>query len=37
MRLESGLKGWDEGLKLVKGHAGEIQELRGAGLHVGKL
>jgi hypothetical protein len=34
MRLERGLEGWDEELKLVQGQAGEIQERRGAGLQV---
>ena len=36
MRLERGLKGRDQLLKLVEGQAGEIQELRGAGLHIGE-
>ena len=36
MRLERPLKGRDQVLKLVEGHAREIQELRGAGLHVGE-
>ena len=36
MRLERGLEGRDQLLKLVEGQAGEIQELRGAGLHVGE-
>jgi len=35
--LERGLKGWDQLLKLVEGQAGEIQELRRARLHIGKL
>src|SRR5207244_6599445 len=35
-RLECGLKGWDELRKLVERQAREIQELGGAGLHVGK-
>jgi len=35
-RLESRLKGRDQGLKLVEGHAGEIQEFRWAGLQVGE-
>jgi hypothetical protein len=34
MRLERGLKGWDELLKLVARQAREIQELRGAGLQI---
>src|SRR5439155_2469042 len=34
LRQERGLKGWDEGLKRVEGHAGAIQELRRAGLQV---
>jgi hypothetical protein len=34
MRLERGLKGRDEALKLVQGQAGEIQELCRAGLQV---
>ena len=37
MRVERRLKEWDELLKLVEGQAGQIQELRGTGLHVGKL
>jgi len=37
MRLKCRLEGRDQLLKLVEGHAGEIEELRGAGLHVGKL
>ena len=36
MRLERRLKGRDQVLKLLEGQAREIQELRGAGLHVGK-
>jgi len=32
--LERGLEGRDQLLKLVEGHAGEIQELCGAGLQV---
>jgi hypothetical protein len=36
MRLERGLKGQDEELKLVEGQTGQIQELCGAGLHVGE-
>src|SRR5262245_34420295 len=36
MRLESGLEGRDQGLKLLKGQTGEIQELRGAGLQIGE-
>jgi hypothetical protein len=36
MRLEYGLKGWDELLQLVERQARAIQELGGAGLHVGK-
>jgi len=34
--LERGLKGWDELLKLLESQAREIQELCGAGLHIGK-
>ena len=34
--LEHGLEGRDQLLKLVERHAGQIQELRGAGLHVGE-
>ncbi len=34
MGLERGLKGWDQVLTLVQGQAGEIQELRRAGLQV---
>jgi len=34
MRLERGLKGWDELLKLVKRQAREIQKLRGARLQI---
>jgi hypothetical protein len=34
MRLEGGLKGRDEALKLVQGQAGEIQKLCGVGLQV---
>src|SRR2546426_183717 len=34
MRVERGLEGWNQLLKLVKGQAREIQELRGAGLHI---
>jgi hypothetical protein len=34
MRLERGLKGWDELLKLVERQAREIQELRGPGLQI---
>src|SRR5215475_10709430 len=36
MRLERRLKVRDQLLKLVEGQAGQIQELRGAGLHIGK-
>src|SRR5713101_1925990 len=36
MRLVSRLKGRDEELKLVERQAGQIQELRGAGLHIGE-
>ncbi len=36
MRLERGLKGWDKLLKLVERQTREIQELRGAILHVGE-
>jgi hypothetical protein len=34
MRLERGLKGWDELLKLVERQAREVQERRGAGLQI---
>jgi hypothetical protein len=34
MRVERGLEGWHQLLKLVKGQAREIQELCGAGLHI---
>jgi hypothetical protein len=34
--LERGLEGWDQLLKLVEGHAGEIQELYRAGLQLGE-
>ncbi|MGE3541879.1 MAG: hypothetical protein AB7N91_31230 [Candidatus Tectimicrobiota bacterium] len=37
MRLECGLEGRDELLKLVEGQAGEIQELQRAVLHVREL
>jgi hypothetical protein len=37
MRVERRLEGRDQLLKLVERHAGEIEELRGAGLQVGKL
>jgi hypothetical protein len=37
MRVERGLKGRDEELKLVEREPGQIQELRGASLHVGEL
>src|SRR5207248_1745952 len=37
MRLERCLKGRNEELKLVERETGQIQELRGAGLHVGEL
>jgi hypothetical protein len=36
MRLERGLEGQDQLLKLSKGQAGEIQELRGTGLQIGE-
>src|SRR5215813_5166096 len=36
MRVERGLEGWDELLKLLEGQAGEIQELRGASLQLDK-
>jgi hypothetical protein len=36
MRLERGLEGREKLVKLVKSQAGEIQEFRGAGLHVSK-
>src|SRR5712691_4392243 len=36
MRLECGLEGRDQLLKLVEGQAGEIQELRRARLQIGK-
>src|SRR4051794_2373490 len=34
MLLERRLEGRDQDLKLLQGQAGEVQELRGAGLHV---
>src|SRR6266852_7267164 len=34
MRVERGLKGRNQLLKLVEGQAGQIQELRGAGLYI---
>jgi hypothetical protein len=34
--LERGLEGWDESLKFLKGQTREIQELCGAGLHIGE-
>ena len=34
MRVERSLKGRDQELKLVQSHAGEIQELCGAILHI---
>jgi hypothetical protein len=34
--LEHRLEGWDQLLKLVEGHAGEIQELQRAGLQLGE-
>ena len=37
MRLERRLEGRDQLLKLVEGHAGEIQELRRTGLQIGEL
>jgi len=37
MGLERGLKGRDQELKLVEGHAGEIEELGRAGLYIGEL
>jgi hypothetical protein len=37
MHVERGLEGWDQLLKLVERQAGQIQELRGTGLHVGEL
>ena len=36
MRVERRLEGRDQLLKLVEGQAGEIQELRGASLQIGK-
>jgi hypothetical protein len=36
MRVKRRLKGRDQLLKLVQGPAGEIQEFRGTGLHIGK-
>ncbi len=36
MGLERRLEGRDQLLKLLQGHAREIQELRGAGLHIGE-
>src|SRR5436190_439913 len=37
MRVKRGLKGRNQLLKLVEGQAGQIQELRGTGLHIGEL
>ena len=37
MRLERGLEWRDQLLEFVQGQAGQIQELRGAILHVGAL
>jgi len=37
MCLERRLEGRDEQLKLVEGHTGEIQALRGTGLQIGEL
>ena len=37
MRLERRLKRRDEALKLVERHAGEIEKLCRAGLHIGEL
>src|SRR5262245_57041296 len=34
--MECGLEGWDQLLKLVERQAREVQELHGAGLHIGK-
>jgi hypothetical protein len=34
--VERGLERWDQLLKLVERHAGEIQELQRAGLYVGE-
>ena len=34
--MERGLKGWDQRLKLVEGHAGEIQARQRAGLQLGE-
>jgi hypothetical protein len=34
--LERGLKGWDQLPKLVPRETGQIQDLRGAGLQIGK-
>src|SRR5438876_7378901 len=36
MRVERRLKGWKELLKLVEGQTGQIEELCGAGPHVGE-
>jgi hypothetical protein len=36
MRLERGLEGRDQSLKFLKGQAREIEELGGAGLHIGE-
>ncbi|HSX78367.1 MAG TPA: hypothetical protein VLQ80_07350, partial [Candidatus Saccharimonadia bacterium] len=37
VRLERGLEGRDQRLKFLKGQAREIEELGGAGLHIGEL
>jgi hypothetical protein len=37
VRVERGLEGWDQRLKFLKGQTREIQELCGAGLHIGEL
>ena len=36
MRLERRLAGWDQLLQCFQGQAGHIQELHGAGLHIGQ-
>jgi hypothetical protein len=37
MRLKRGLKGWNQLPELVERQTGQIQECRGAVLHVGAL
>jgi hypothetical protein len=36
MRLERGLKGWDQALEFLHGETGPIQDLRRAGLEIGE-